>query len=194
MFKISRIAVAAALFALANSASAEFYVGAKVGSTDIDVDVDGLNADRDIGYNLNVGYQFNKHFGLEVAYVDLGGHDLDFGDIDEAVVDSLNVNSELSADGFDISLVGTLPLSEAFDLYGKVGYFTWESDLNVSVSSSLIDESFSDTTSIDGNDISFAVGAAYALTDELDVNLEFSRYDLDGADADFIGLGVKFSF
>ncbi|PCK05585.1 MAG: hypothetical protein COA42_18135 [Alteromonadaceae bacterium] len=193
MLKTSRLAIAATLFALASSANAGFYLGAKVGSVDVDIDVDpNIDADSDIGYNLNVGYQFTKYFGIEAAYVDLGEHDYN-----QAITSSFSVEGNVAVRGMDVSAIATLPLSEQFSLYGRVGYYLWEADINFRTIGSIPGlSSLSSSTNDDGGDISFGVGASYAVSEKVDLQLGFTRYAADDIDidADLIGLGVKFSF
>ena len=64
--------------AYAGSAAAEldpgFYVGAGVGQSKIEAD--DINFDEDdTGFKVFGGYQFNKYFAVELAYIDGGNAD-----------------------------------------------------------------------------------------------------------------------
>ena len=59
---------------------------------------------------------FNQYIGGEVEYIDGGTvRDGDFG------VDSTGIN---------LSLKGNWPVTEQFDVFGKVGYYFWDADLD----------------------------------------------------------------
>src|SRR3990172_7235075 len=75
-------AVAALLCGLvaASQASAQgFYIGGRVGQSSFDDDnaipdliTSGTVDDKDTGFKIFGGYQFNRNFGVELAWVDLG--------------------------------------------------------------------------------------------------------------------------
>lgn len=56
---------------------------------------------------IYTGGNFNQNFGMEIGYVNMGDADRNGGTI--------------KAQGVNLSLVGTVPLGSAFDLFGKVG-------------------------------------------------------------------------
>jgi len=105
MFK--KIAAAAALALAASSAFAAaptaFYGGVDVGSTKID----------DFGSSKTsfggfVGYGFSQFFAVELGYRQLGKWDM--GPVD------------VKAKQTHLSLVGSYPLNERLDVYGRLGY------------------------------------------------------------------------
>jgi OOP family OmpA-OmpF porin len=104
MFK--KIAIAAALATLAGSSFAApqgpFYAGVDVGATQIHAD------DSDTSYGGFVGYRFNQNVAVEAGYRRLG--QWDFG------------VSGYKVDQASLSAVGTLPLSNGFNVYGRLGY------------------------------------------------------------------------
>jgi OOP family OmpA-OmpF porin len=105
MFK--KIVAAAALAMLAGSSYAAptdgVYVGLDVGSTKID-DLDGSKASVG-GF---VGYSFNENYAVEAAYRHLGTWTIS--------------NVDLKATQTALSLVGTLPLNQQFNIFARVGY------------------------------------------------------------------------
>lgn len=104
--------IAAAAFALAASSSAfaadppSFYAGLDVSSTDFD------DYDRDTGFGAFVGYKFNENLAVEAGYHRLA----------DATYRAGTLSGELRIDQYDLSVLGTLPLSNGFDLYGRLGY------------------------------------------------------------------------
>ena len=108
MFK--KIAVAAALVIASSSAFAQqapqFYVGADVASTKVD------GFDRDEGAGLFVGYKFNQNFAVEAGWHQLA----EFKGREDGI------DAKLKFEQTDISVIGTLPLSNGFAVYGRLGY------------------------------------------------------------------------
>lgn len=99
MFK--KIAIAASLAILSSAAMAAdqpyFYAGGDVGSTKFS------GIDRETSYGGFGGYQFNQNIAVEAGYRRLAKLDGD------------------TADQFHVSAVGTLPLSNGFNVFGRLG-------------------------------------------------------------------------
>ncbi len=71
---------------------------------------------KDNGYKIFAGYEFNEHFSMEAGYFDLG----QFGF--RAVKDPIGaLKSRTKTRGFNIDLVGTLPLSERWSAFARAG-------------------------------------------------------------------------
>lgn len=108
MFK--KIAAAAfALAALSPAFAAEppsFYAGIDISSTDFD------DYDRDTGFGAFVGYKFSANIAVEAGYHRLADTTYRAG----------TLSGDLRIDQYDLSVLGTLPLSNGFDLYGRLGY------------------------------------------------------------------------
>jgi hypothetical protein len=104
MFK--KIAIAATLAILSSAAMAAdqpyFYAGGDVGSTKID------GFDRETSFGGFGGYQINENFGVEAGIRRLA--DTDYAGVDVKV------------DQIAISAIGTIPLSNGFNVYGRLGY------------------------------------------------------------------------
>lgn len=101
MFKKMIAATVLAMVASSSFAATPqtFYAGADVGSTK----VDGLSG-SDTSFGVFGGYNFTPNFAGELAARRLGS----WGDVDLTQV--------------SVSVVGTLPLQQGFDLYGRLGY------------------------------------------------------------------------
>jgi OOP family OmpA-OmpF porin len=67
-------------------------------------------------YRLFGGYQFNRYFGLEAGYFDLGK----FG-FNTTTTPAGTLHGQIKVQGLNLDLVGTLPLTERFSLIGRVG-------------------------------------------------------------------------
>ena len=72
--------------------------------------------ERDTAYKLFGGYQFNRNFGLEAGYFDLGKFSFK-----STTTPAGTLNGQIKLQGVNLDLVGTLPLSERFSAIGRVG-------------------------------------------------------------------------
>ena len=72
--------------------------------------------DRDVGYKLFAGYQFNRNFALEGGYFNLGEHSFT-----TTTVPAGSLAGTIKVRGVNLDAVGILPLSEHFSVFGRVG-------------------------------------------------------------------------
>lgn len=128
--------------ALQAQAQPGFYAGASIGSTDFELD-DGQLASDDIGYKVFGGYDFNRYFGVELAYFDGG-----------ALVEDL-FDLELGVSGFISSAIGRVPLGDSFALFARLGYSAYDID---------VDSSFLGLQSQDDSGSDLDEGAEFSMT------------------------------
>ena len=130
-----------------------------------------------------IGYQFSPFFALEAEYIDFGN----FGEDD--------VEGKLK--GVGLGVVGRLPLTDSFGVYGKAGAFASAFDVDAFNESETYDE------------VSPFVGAGldFRVTPQLTAFAEYNRYNVDIDKEDFNGqvtnsgpefdtgrVGLKFQF
>jgi hypothetical protein len=156
-FALSAAVAAAAMLAMPMSvASAEPYVG--LGYTHYDTD------DGDIGGATGrLGYNFNRNLGVE-------------GEATFSVDDDDAVELDQAYAGY---VVGRLPVSQSFDLLGRVGY------QNAEFSTPLGDA--------DADGLGYGVGAQWNVNQTFGVRADYTRLEGD-FDVDTIGLGGVVSF
>lgn len=124
---IAAVLLCGSALVTAPPAAAQFYAGGGLGWSDYKAgnasnDISSGTVDgEDTGFKLFGGYQFNRNFGFELAYLDLGKASYT-GDLGGAPV----TGGSLENTGFNFSVVGTLPLTQNFDLFGKLGAYLWE--------------------------------------------------------------------
>jgi OOP family OmpA-OmpF porin len=187
-------ALIASAFALsgalaATQASAQAFIGGSIGQSDIEDDVAGSlitsgSVDgKDTGWKVFGGYMFNRHFGVEAAYVDLGEASYS-GDFNGAPV----TGGKVEINGFNVAAIGSYPINEQFSIFGKIGLFMW--DAEASDTTGGVPFSAKD----DGSDISFGFGVGYSFTKNLGVRAEWERFKTDDADADLISIGLVWRF
>ncbi len=145
------------------------YVGVGLGEATLkadDIDI-GFN-DSDTAFKLFAGVDFTKYFGVEAAYFDGGAPAETF----TFAGFSGEVEAEIS--GFSASVVGRVPVSEMFTLFGKVGLAAYDMDVTARID----DISASDAGS--DNDFSYGVGAALSFARTFELRAEYESIEVEG--------------
>ena len=181
---ISGLAIlSTALFAHSAVAQSDFYVSGAIGNTNADIALGGLNRaeDDDSFFAFGGGYEFNDNFAVEVAYQDFGTRS---GQTDcppgfACLIVPLRTEADVAA--FSVSLVGSFPISDELDGYGKLGLTSW--DVEFDSISSAFDES--------GEDLHYAVGLRWSFEDQWNVFAEYTQVDLD---LDTFSIGIRYNF
>lgn len=170
-----------------NSAFAQGYLGAAVGSTS--PDEEGFDSDN--GFKFTGGYRINKNIALEASYVDLGEFEADDDLVAAAEYlsgTSLNgVSVEIT--GIELSVIGFAPVSDVVALFARVGVFNWDADL-------VVETTFygSGSVSEDGSDPFLGAGIQLDVSERVAIKAEFVRYDAYEGDVDFMGAGLHIKF
>jgi OOP family OmpA-OmpF porin len=186
---ISALAVAAASpAALAQDENAGFYVGGGVGQFNAQIDdvdevddtVEGWDED-DTAYKFFLGYRMNNFLSFELDYINLG-------EPSGAVVPGLNVDA--SVDGFAPYVIGTIPIGQWFEVYGRLGYFFYDATLG-------IENEVDDRVEFDeeSEDLVYGAGVGANIGERFNVRFEYERFDLQGVDdADSLWLTAAWRF
>src|SRR5262245_33441100 len=189
-----RVMVAALVFvgglvATTQASAQGIYICGSAGMSDVvdanvipDFITSGTVDGSDTGVKIFGGYQFNKNFGVEISYVDLGKASYSGNFFGTPVT-----GGSFETTGFNFSAVGIIPLNQSFELFGKIGVFAWEAkarDTTGGVPFSAKD---------DGGDISFGIGATFNFTKNLSMRAEWERFEAVDS-IDFLSLGVVFKF
>lgn len=140
--------------------------------------------EKDTSFGLVAGYRFNSYFGLEVGYVDLGAAEYSAEGVVNIGGPTLGFEADASfeSSGPTASVVGMLPVSDSFDLYGKAGIFFSDTEIKISI------EGEGDTISASSQDTLVGVGAAWRIGQAWSLNFEFTRF-LDVGDEEETGEG-----
>jgi OOP family OmpA-OmpF porin len=186
---LAAVAVAAAApAAYAQDENAGFYVGGGVGQFNAQIDdvdevddtVEGWDED-DTAYKSFLGYRMNNFLSFELDYINLG-------EPSGAVVPGLNVDA--SVDGFAPYVIGTIPIGQWFEVYGRLGYFFYDATLG-------IENEVDDRVEFDeeSEDLVYGAGVGANIGERLNVRLEYERFDLQGVDdADSLWLTAAWRF
>lgn len=189
--KFSRVLLASviALSGLAPQASAQSFVGGSLGQSDIDHGItrglitSGPVDGKDTAWKLFSGYMFNRHFGVEGAYVDLG----EVSYSGEFSGDSVT-GGRVEVSGFNIAVLGGYLPTDELSVFGKIGLFLWQAKANDTTAGAPF------SRKEDGADLSFGFGAGYNFTRNLGLRAEWERFKLDDTDADLVSIGIVWRF
>ncbi len=158
------------------------YVGLTAGQSDYSLD-NGLNLfgsdQKDNAYGIQVGGYANNNFGMELGYTD-------FGTVNRA-------GGNTTADGFNISVIGKLPLNPSFNLLGKIGTTYSRTEVTANPVSGVAsgDES--------GFGLSYGLGVEYVITPQWSATLQYDSHDMKFAGdrndrVAVTSLGVRYRF
>lgn len=155
MKKVAAALLLSVIAAPAFSADEGYYAGINVGrsKTDSNIGADVVTKTNDTSYGVLLGYQFNPNFAVEAQYTDLGKFEA--------------TNFTGKNDVFALSLVGIVPLANAFSLYGKLGYADTRSSLSNNVAYS---------SGKNRSDVTYGVGVEYDVTPAVGVRLGWDQY------------------
>lgn len=92
----------------------------------------------------------------------------------------------LDADGVGLSVVGSLPVSEKFSVFAKVGAQAWDADATGTALSFIDDDS--------GENAFYGVGGEYQINDQFRIRLDYESYELDELDIETTSLSASFNF
>ena len=186
---IGRAMIAAALVLAASQASAQAYLGGSVGQSDIDEQITtglitGGSVDgKDNAFKIFGGYMFNRHFGIEGAYVDLGEVSYTCNSRD-----TMATGGRLDITGINSAPLGAVAVYEQFSVFGKIGLFLWDAEANDTTGGAAF------SAKEDGTDLSFGVGVGYNFTRNLGIRAEWEMFDTNDADASLLSVGVLWRF
>jgi len=185
---MNRAIVAATLIALGTgSAYAQspendegLYLGLGYGSFNVGVD-DVDDADEaiqqidedDNAWKVFAGWRINPYVAFELNYVDFGNP----GDRFETSGSSGDYRIELS--GIQPAVYGTFPLGPV-ELFGKVGYYFFDVELDVDFDIG-DDDDFLDSDSSD-EALSYGFGVGATIFERVALKLEYEKIDLDALD------------
>lgn len=151
-----------------------FYVFGDVGQGkfEIDGDNDTTLSKTDTTFSFGAGYDVNKFLSLELAYRDLGNivdKGSDFNDDGD-----FEYTDKLNATAVQVSVIGKLPISDEFNVFGRVGVADIDADYKTieATSTGVKRDSGSDSKTR----ALFGVGASYDVSSQLALRAEYNQY------------------
>ena len=176
----------------------KLYLGGSVGQSSADItlnDIDdgsitgGMVDDSDTTYKAFVGFRLFKFFALEADWIDLGMASID-ATSDGTGTDYAAgpVTATAMVDGYRVSALGVVPLGKRFSVFGRVGYFAWDSSDEITDSVGTIADSDSDEEEF------YGAGLMIKFKGALSIRIEHERMTLDDTDVDLTSVGLAFRF
>ncbi len=174
-------------WAIAQDETTGPYIGGNVGRTRADFDNGSINRtlagqgltvqsttsdNSGTGYKLFGGYQLNRNFAVEGGYFDLGKSSYTFN---TAPVGTFN--GETRVRGLNLDLVGMLPVSDRFSVFGRIGAAYAQSRASFN-STGNVPVNTSNPRRNDTN-VKVGLGMQYAITEALAVRAELERYRIN---------------
>ena len=127
--------------------------------------------DKDTSWKIFGGYKVINKLSAEVAYVNLGD------------MHKNGENSDVSA--LTATAVGTLPISQRFDVFGKAGVMRWSSDNTAGTES--------------GFGLTYGIGAKMSLNETMKLRAEWEKFpdvktsNTEETDVNMLSVGVELS-
>ena len=203
----SQAAIAAEPFVNPDWANHAWYAGASVGGANATIDRNRIEAalrangsgvvsfidDRSdiLTYKLFAGKQLNRYLAIEGGYYNLGK----FGF--EAVTTDGKLNGNAGFRGWNLDLLGQLPLTERFSVLGRVGVASTTAKTNFT--GNRLNAVTAPHAGITKAGMKLGLGVEYKFTEALAVRGEFERYRVNDAvgnrgDVDMATVGLVYKF
>ncbi len=186
---IAVLLLSTAVAAPAFAADDGFYAGVTLGRSNTDNPIIGTTTTKDTDTVAGIlgGYQYTKNWGVEAFYTGAGKLEIACG---------AGCSGSGKADAWGIVGVGTLPLSDAFSLYGKLGYASTKTSAS-SAPAGLAGATRKAAT--------YGLGGVYNATPAIGIRFGWDRYAAatlggnvagvkDNLDSDVYSLGAVFKF
>jgi OOP family OmpA-OmpF porin len=182
------VVLAPAAFSQNQEEVSGFYLGGGVGQFNAQIDdVDQIDNtidkwdEDDTAYKVFAGYRLNRFLAFEADYINLGKPS-------GAAVPGFNVDA--SVDGFAPYVVGTVPLGQYFEVFGRLGYYFYDSNLRQ-------EDALNGRVQFDeeSQDLVWGGGIGASIGEKFNVRLEYERFDLERLDdADALWLNAAWRF
>jgi predicted porin len=159
--------------AAANGVYNPYYFGGTIGTSDATTYCDGETScvDSDTAWKLFGGYKFTNNLSAEGTYTSLGD------------MHKNGENADISA--ISVDAVGSMQLTEKFDIFGKVGAMRWSSQ--------------NTTGDRDGFGVTYGVGAKMRMSESTRIRAEWEQYPgietsgTEDSDVNMLSIGVEIS-
>ena len=157
-----------------------------------------VDDDNDIGFGLNIAYNFTKNWGIEAGYVDLGDFSATSSPQNIEVLNPQTI--DINASAFYLAGTATYYYSNKWSITGRLGAYQIDVDSRFSSDSfsllvgngiSITEFTFSETSvssSFEDEDVYFGTSLNYDLNDKFQVQLRYDNFDID-----LISLGLRYN-
>jgi OOP family OmpA-OmpF porin len=148
--------------------------------------------EKDRGFKLYLGKQLSRNFAIEAGYYDLGAFTFA-----SSTVPAGSFNGEAAFRGVNLDVLGQLPLTERFSVFGRVGVAYTET--KTTFSGTRLNAITGPRRSEKKAGAKFGVGLEYKLSEALAMRAEVERYQVNDAvgnrgDVDMASLNLVYKF
>ena len=204
---LSLVALALVASPYARAQDSGWYLGLNVGQSRAKIDdtriTSGLlgaglgvtalqDHDKDTGFKVFGGYEFNRWFSLEGGYFDLGkmGYDL-------TTLPAGTLSGQAKINGVNLDAVLNVPLTEKFSVFGRAGVIYADAKDTFSGTGSVI--VVSPSPSKNASNYKYGGGLQYDFTKSFGMRAEYERYRINDAinnkgDIDLASIGLLIRF
>jgi hypothetical protein len=119
----------------------------------------------DAGFSATAGYRFNRYLAAELTYADFGKYERF-----DRFSDNTGVRYELGVSGPSVSVLGSLPLGEQWELFLRGGVLFSDQEVSTKLTNG-IDRDYSDEVVIAGAGVQWSFAPRWAT------RLEYQRTD-----------------
>ena len=168
MKKILAVALLASTVATpALAADQGFYANADAGQVSFTGNATSFPKPHSI--TLGGGYHFNQYVGVETGYSIVGDSTID------TVIAGVSSSTEsLKTKILQVAAVGTYPINDKFELFGKLGLANDKFDDTYSYSAP--GNSYSTTISTSKTNLMFGIGGQYNITRQFGIRVQYQDF------------------
>lgn len=170
------------------------YIGVGVGEASLDGvntlcrDIEGLRTpgttvnctadDSDTSVSIFGGYEFGRHFAVELGYLDLGEVSLDTRIIEQGAAARLDASFEFS--GTYVAAVGRLPVGERATLFLKAGVIDIDAESRAEATVGGLPLA-AEREEESGTEALYAAGVDVNVGERMRIRFQYERIDLNEA-------------
>ncbi|AXH11275.1 outer membrane beta-barrel protein [Halarcobacter bivalviorum] len=186
---MNKIKLGCALLLVVTLAQAEnnnWYLGISAGQAKVDTGINTTSStesldEKDTGYKIFGGYQFNKYLATELYYSDLGT--VTYKDS----ASSLNLEADIKSYG--ITGVVSYPIHKHIKPFLKAGLQHWKGKITGT-------NDINENSKIkgDGNKPIYGLGINFPITESISIRTEYEVIKLDESDSKFLSAGFVYRF
>tara|TARA_B000000532_G_C18822877_1_gene386756 strand:- start:223 stop:813 length:591 start_codon:yes stop_codon:yes gene_type:complete len=195
---IKKIILSLSFVLLLSSAKAsEYYASLEIGEFNLVPDVTNVSSvldAKDTIYIITGGYNLDEQTAIEVFYVDFGEATLSGTSGNQFRIDGVlyefnqAATIKLTADGIGTGFKYDLAKDARSNAYFKAGLYTWDASYDISTGTA------SGSTSDDGTDFYFGLGASYTFNENAKGTLSYMNFNGDDGDIDGLTFGLEIDF
>lgn len=142
-------------------------------------------------FRLTFGSSLSDNAALEASFVSLGEFEASDAlkeDLSFLAGDTVT-DASVTVKGLELAMKGIAPLTNRFGVYGRVGFFLWQTDIDIRTQGS-----GNISSDDDGMDLVLGLGAQYKIGDAATLKAGYNQTQASEEDVSSFMAGVNISF